>query len=160
MMGPYSKANLWTAGASQKLGVPDWARDADGAGLSRNMDIPCSGSKLKGDMKPPFTCGSDTRRSIIKYFVREYMTDKDGLNNHVEQLIRERIQKLIGVWNDTSKFPCLCADGTHALTCCRMVSDSSDCVVEYDTKVACVTDHNFSPSNLNISFDQIEVCNT
>jgi hypothetical protein len=34
MMGPYSKMNFWTNGHSQKLGVPDWARDADGVGHS------------------------------------------------------------------------------------------------------------------------------
>ena len=35
------------------------------------MDLPCYGDKLRKDYHPPFTCGSDTRRAIIKYFVRD-----------------------------------------------------------------------------------------
>lgn len=70
VLGPHSRVNFWDQGAAKDLEVPFWARDSSEEGIDRTMDLPCFGSKLKGDYVPPFTCGSDTRRSIIKYFVR------------------------------------------------------------------------------------------
>lgn len=70
MMGPYSRIDFWDRGAGKDLEVPFWARDKSELGIDRGMDLPCFGQKLKGDNNPPFTCGSDTRRAIIKYFVR------------------------------------------------------------------------------------------
>ena len=71
VMGPYSRIDFWDRGVAKDLDVPFWARDASEVGVDRSMDLPCYGAKLKGDYNPPFTCGSDTRRSIIKYFVRD-----------------------------------------------------------------------------------------
>lgn len=70
VMGPFSRVDFWDRGAGKDLGVPFWARDSSGEGIDRTLDLPCFGDKLKGDYTPPFTCGSNTRRSIIKYFVR------------------------------------------------------------------------------------------
>lgn len=70
VMGPFSRIDFWDKGAGKDLDVPFWARDKTELGSDRSMDLPCFGQKLKGDMNPPFTCGSDTRRAIIKYFVR------------------------------------------------------------------------------------------
>lgn len=58
-------------GVAKDLEVPFWARDSTELGADRSMDLPCFGAKLKKDFNPPFTCGSDTRRAIIKYFVRD-----------------------------------------------------------------------------------------
>lgn len=34
---------------------------------------------MHGDYKPPFTCGSEARRSVIKYFVRHYAAPAGSL---------------------------------------------------------------------------------
>jgi hypothetical protein len=73
VQGPYARVDLWSTGSNRELPVPNWARDSDGTGLSRILDLPCMGSKLFRDMKPPFTCGGHTRRAIIKYFVRDHI---------------------------------------------------------------------------------------
>jgi hypothetical protein len=90
--------------------VPSWARDSGGAGLTRDMDLPCTGAKLKGDLEPPFTCGGDTRRSIIKTFVRNYINGGgvDG-STKTEQLIRERIAKL-QVTDEFNALSCCCCE--------------------------------------------------
>jgi hypothetical protein len=113
----------------QDLEVPFWARNASEVGLDRSMDLPCFEPKLKGDYNPPFTCGSDTRQSIIKYFVRDYINheakgqasghpsssttdaaDKDtpGIISLAEQLMREQIAKLKAAWSDVRKYDCEC----------------------------------------------------
>lgn len=56
-----SRVDLWARGSKGDLPVPDWARDGGGFGLTRDLDLPCMGTKLKGDYEPPFTCGGDTR---------------------------------------------------------------------------------------------------
>lgn len=71
VMGPMARVNFWDRGVARDLEVPFWARDTSEEGRDRSMDLPCFGAKLKKDYNPPFTCGSDTRRSIIKYFVRD-----------------------------------------------------------------------------------------
>lgn len=70
IMGPFSRVDFWDRGAGKEFEVPFWARDQSEEGVDRTLDLPCFGQKLKKDFHPPFTCGSDTRRSIIKYFVR------------------------------------------------------------------------------------------
>ena len=165
MQGPYAKVDFWTRGAEGQLSVPSWARDANGAGLSREMDLPCHEAKLKGDYAPPFTCGGDTRRSIIKTFVREYINNGGGENGNTltEKLIRQQIQRLIQAWGDTSKYPCNCGNGTHALDCCFTYPRGSngtlgpgDCLEQdsdENADTACV--NNFLPQSLNVSFDEI-----
>jgi hypothetical protein len=78
MQGPYSKVDLWARGSGKELPVPSWARDAGGLGLTRDMDLPCIGSKLKGDPEPPFTCGGDTRSepffTLIVYLLSNIIT--------------------------------------------------------------------------------------
>lgn len=168
MQGPYSKVELWARGSERELPVPSWARDAGGLGLSRDMDLPCIGSKLKGDLEPPFTCGGDTRRSIIKSFVRDYINgggEENNGNTHAEELIRERIKELREVWSDEGNYRCLCADGTrHSLGCCSMrptkaADDPSICVGEnfYENTNASGSScsNNFVPDNLSLSFDEI-----
>lgn len=35
--------------------------------------------KAHGDYESPFTCGSEARRAVIKYFVRDYAAPAGGL---------------------------------------------------------------------------------
>jgi hypothetical protein len=162
VMGPFSRVDFWDRGAAKDLEVPFWARDVTGEGVDRTLDLPCFGAKLKGDFIPPFTCGSDTRRSIIKYFVRDYINKGRQGNSLTEELIREQIQKLVAVWNTTAKYPCKCNQTHHLLECCRSFSVSE--IAEKQLTCPCVDGINFSPSccvnnfypdSLNVLFDEI-----
>lgn len=159
-------------GVAKDLEVPFWARDTSETGVDRSMDLPCYGRKLKGDSEPPFTCGSDTRRSIIRYFVRDKINENSEGNNLAESLIRKRIAELKVAWSNTSTFACDCAHdskllklyGNHSLTCCRSYDDEASgytddepctCLDGESTSVACCY-NNFMPSSLGgVLFDEI-----
>jgi hypothetical protein len=84
--------------------VPFWARDQSEEGIDRSMDLPCFGKKLKGDYDPPFTCGSDTRRAIIKYFVRDEINRNGTGNTITESLVQKRIAMLKEAWKDVKRY--------------------------------------------------------
>lgn len=132
MQGPYARVDLWARGPEGVLlPGPSWARDADGAGRSRRLDLPCIGGKLEGDSRPPFTCGGHTRRAIIKYFVRRYINARGGGKGNTAlavRMVREKVAALLHAWGDKSRYACLCEDGTtHDLACCKVVvADSLD----------------------------------
>lgn len=183
VQGPYARVNLWARGQGpSELPGPSWARDAGGAGRSRRMDLPCIGSKLQGDSRPPFTCGGNTRRAIIKYFVRRYINGKgDGKGNTAlaVKMVRSKVAELLQAWQDKTKYACACGDGRgNSLDCCRVVVADSleDCATgaastvplesmlqqsflsdEFTQaeggKVLC-TSH-FLPPSLHVQFDEI-----
>ena len=134
------------------------------------MDLPCYGAKLKGDYHPPFTCGSDTRRSIIKYFVRDEINKDSAGNSLTESLVRKRIQLLKGVWNNTKNFPCKCSTagekrthGAYSLACCKVFdegyssSEPCTCLDGFSTSFACCTNgNNFMPDTIGgVLFDEV-----
>lgn len=150
--------------AGKDLQVPFWARDRSEEGIDRSLDLPCFGAKLKGDYNPPFTCGSDTRRSIIKYFVRDYINQGSAAANLAEQLVRERIEKLIVAWSDQSKYACRCTEnGVHSLACCKTINSTADnggnkcmCLDGYTESVECCeNNNNFLSPALKELFDEI-----
>jgi hypothetical protein len=163
MMGPYAKVDMWSKGSTGTLNVPNWARDTNGLGLSRTMDLPCDASKLNGDFKPPFTCGGQTRRSIIKHFVRDYYpssgdVSSKGGNSDVINLIRAQVKRLEDAWSDSSKYSCTCTDGTSDFDCCTTFKvgstsdDNKECVGNVEN-VLCT--NNFLPVSLTVEFDEI-----
>lgn len=166
-MGPYSRVDFWDRGAAGDLEVPYWARDRSEEGLDRTLDLPCFGEKLKKDYIPPFTCGSDTRRAIIKHFVRDYINKGRQGNSLTEQLVREQIEKLIVVWNDTSKYACQCLDGSgrHDLECCKSFAETAASTsttvpvscpcLDGESRAPECCDNTFFPSSLDVLFDEI-----
>jgi hypothetical protein len=139
VQGPYARMDLWSRGSNNKLAVPNWARDADGIGLSRTLDLPCSNAKLEGDMKAPFTCGGSTRRAVIKYFVRDHINKNSDGSSLVVALIRKQIARLKAAWEqDVSLFACQHVNGTHGLEYCD--AGNAD---------------GFSPPVLQVPFDAI-----
>lgn len=70
----------------------------------------------------------------------------------------------MAVWNDTSKYACLCPNGTaHSLDCCTSYIEqegslpygmSCPCLDGKTESPACC-DNNFWPASLNVSFDLI-----
>lgn len=146
VMGPYSRVDFWSPGSDRELPVPFWARDASGTGKSRVMDTPCNGAKVDGDHSPPFTCGSGTRRSLIKSFVRDFINDRQRGNSLTEELVRTRIAQLIDVWSNPSNYGCDCPSGTQPATSLQC------CTVATATKP-----DNYLPKNLgSVGFDLLE----
>jgi hypothetical protein len=71
MLGPYGSVELWPSDIEGQLPTASYFRDTfDGA--TREFELPCSGDALRGDSKGPYTCGSNSRRSMIKYFLRNH----------------------------------------------------------------------------------------
>jgi hypothetical protein len=103
-----------------ELWLTRYARDSSELGYTREMDVPCTYDKLAGDFRPPFTCGSQTRRSIIKYFVRDFLNAKQVGGSLINKLVRQHINRLQESWADSSKFACHCANRKeHKLECCN-----------------------------------------
>jgi hypothetical protein len=139
VQGPYARVDLWSRGSASDLPVPYWARDTDGQGRSRTLDVPCAYDKLHGDKKSPFTCGGETRRAVIKYFVRKHINEDSNGIGMTERLIREHVKKLQEAWSrDVDQFACRGSDGTSNFTNCQMSLQD-----------------NFVPPGLNVSFDAI-----
>ena len=147
--------------------MPFWARDASGLGIDRSLDLPCFGAKLKGDYEPPFTCGSDTRRSIIKYFVRDEINANSTGNTITEGLVCKMIVRLKEAWKDVSVYPCKCKSqqeialyGANSLLCCKTLDASSGekCTCldgETSSTACCENGNNFLPESVQVWFDEI-----
>lgn len=134
-LGPYARMDMWTTGSSGSLPSPVYYRDAQG-GLDRAFDLPCAGGtsaafaglgtdKLQGDYKVPFTCGSDARRSIIKYFVRDIVSGEDGDSDIAKSAIYESLRELRAVWTQTA-YGCTCPNGTPQSPRCCADGDAAD----------------------------------
>ena len=114
--GPYARANMWPADVAQELALVDWYRDTKG-GTTREFQLPCSGDALRGVTTAPFTCGSATRRAVIRYFMKDvFAADSDDkLKASVKTAVEEMVTKLIGEWNIDS-YGCLCTSNTVGIT--------------------------------------------
>jgi hypothetical protein len=66
VLGPYARANMWPMDVEQTFTRFDWFRD-DSTGETREFQLPCTGDALRNVTSSPFTCGSATRRSVIRY---------------------------------------------------------------------------------------------
>ena len=107
------------------LEKPFWSRNRQGVG--RDFELPCSGDALndrngRRDTQSPFTCGSDARRAVIKYFLRNRMGTQGNAN---QELVRQAVQVLVTQlkqsWlTDLNNYACQCANGTHSLDCCTL----------------------------------------
>lgn len=127
VQGPYAKVDFWSKGVNSELPVPDWARDAGGLGNSRTLDLPCNMEKLNGDTIPPFTCGGETRKAMIKYFVRKYINGDGSTNGGAsltERLVRQQIERLREAWGGNhiaSDFlGCVGEDGVNRVENCNL----------------------------------------
>ena len=126
MMGALAtKIDLWPAPDS--LNRPFWSRRTDGA-TSREFELPCSGAQLNSrlgvpDTKTPLTCGSHSRRSAIKYFLRRALSGggQDAARQTILKVVRQLIADLMAAWVTDDNFlnyQCQCDNGTHSYGCC------------------------------------------
>lgn len=132
-LGPYARMDYASRGYRNNLPVPSWSRnDNETSAPSRSFSLPCTPDKLKGDLKTPFTCGSEARRSVIKYFVRNFAsapglmpgqcdtpdvnaTVQDANKQRLLNVIHKRLTALYDAWSDPVKLMCQERDATGEL---------------------------------------------
>lgn len=122
-MGPMARMDYGSRGHRGTLPVPSWSRsNTEGNISTRSFPVPCTADVTHGDTKSPFTCGSEARRAVIKYFVRNYAgsvsptgacgTDKlntttqDKNRQNVVNIVHTRLTQLYKAWSEFSKFGC------------------------------------------------------
>jgi hypothetical protein len=115
-LGPYTRVDWRACDADGILDCPFYARDEDG-GVSRNFTA-CFGDIMHGDHRLPYTCGSPLRRSIIKYFFRNYFAlfgassssssqPSLSLNTNVSKLIMATVQSIYTNYTAATSRGCL-----------------------------------------------------
>lgn len=121
-MGPYARMDYGSRGVRNNLPVPSWSRAETETEAETRAFTACTSDKVKGDYETPFTCGSPARRSVIKYFVRDFAQDRtiSGLcgkpdpNITVQEknrdvlvkIVQSRLTNLYNVWSDTNRLSC------------------------------------------------------
>ena len=123
-MGPFARMDYGSRGGVA-LPIPSWSRmDTEGqTPATRAFSLPCNRDKVHGDIKAPFTCGSESRRAVIKYFARTFApapgnlqgacgtpdlnhTVQDANQQRVLNLVREKLGALYDAWSDPMKLQC------------------------------------------------------
>ena len=132
VMGAMDRLDMWPDASS--LPVPSWWRSENG------RDIPDCGAAGLGtdespfdDNFPPFTCGSPSRRGVMKYFIRDFLSDKGS--SLVVDAVNKQINEQIAIWQDIDKYQCSCpsgsAYGTNSYECCKAGDDDSFTPLEF-----------------------------
>ena len=127
--GPFGRADL-SPGPDGVEGVI-WSRSTQGLD-SRTFELPCSGDQLinrdgSHDTKPPFTCGTYPRRSIIKYFLRNAFggtKDSNAAKSQVIAAVKKLIADTREAWSNDANYYCKCKNGTAGWECC---AEQTDC---------------------------------
>lgn len=119
-MGPYSQVDYWPVDTRRILSIPSWYRDSNGT--SRRLD-PRKCVTGGSDKAPPYSCGSQARQAVIKYFFRDYLPRQQ--NATLKSVIGALVDDLAIAWNQTLDYSCLCANGTnHSASCCGLNSSA------------------------------------
>ena len=105
MQGPYTSAHGLPCDPAGTLGCPTYWRNNDG---TRDFQL-CDSAALYSDQALPFTCGSQLRRSLIKYFYRDYcpVFSGSGLRSALTSLIEQSVSGMRAGWTDMRNFACL-----------------------------------------------------
>lgn len=120
-MGPYPRVDYWPVDTHRILSIPSWHRDSNGS--SRQLDPRKCVTGGGSDKAPPYSCGSQARQAVIKYFFRDYLPRQQ--NATLKSVIGGLVSDLAAAWNSTSDYACLCAGGTrHAVSCCTQNSSA------------------------------------
>jgi len=120
-MGPYSRVDYWPTPAcpsgEECLRGPFWSRD-ENDGARRQVDP----STCSAPVSLPYTCGSPGRKSLMRYLVLHLLPKGSGQPNqnasNVGAIIRDTLQALAGVWADSTRYGCPCADASVSPQCC------------------------------------------
>ncbi|KAJ1468512.1 hypothetical protein T484DRAFT_3629701 [Baffinella frigidus] len=170
ILGPYGRADLSPRDVDDELPALEYFRD-NNRGASRDFVLPCSGSELHGDMQTPFTCGSSVRRSIIKTFVRDSLSQGDNNGDALSDQVKEKVNAIIALardlFGDISNFGCLCSDtrkGKYRESCCMEQIEGSVSMDSLSTFLRSMTGvkkaqllESFVPSHIrNFEFTKIQ----
>jgi hypothetical protein len=87
-LGPYSRVDYWPmpvcAPGEECLAGPYWSRD-EGGGATRAVDP----GACPAETELPYTCGSPSRRAVMRYFIADYLPQHLSPNNNT--LLREMV---------------------------------------------------------------------
>ena len=106
-LGPYARMDYWPVPFCDESERPDclvgpyWSRD-DRRGKTRKLDVDTCNS----ESELPFTCGSPTRRAMVKDFVKQYLEIGQGGADLIQSIIREWIRNQTVLWSDVTAFYC------------------------------------------------------
>ena len=102
--GPYTSVQTLPCDLSGVLECPTYWRNDDG---TRSFPM-CDTAALYKDQQLPFTCGSQLRRSLIKYFYRDYcpVFRGSGLRSTVGLLVKQNVDVLRAGWTNPHNFAC------------------------------------------------------
>lgn len=122
-LGPYARMDYWPMSYCGKdenncLHGPSWSRDADGTGQRRGVD-PRTCPKTK---TLPFTCGSPSRKAVIKHFVDIILLRGRQGSALMNKFIRQWVKNLMGQWHDSTAYGVEVDPGTYLPV--NMISDS------------------------------------
>ena len=118
-MGPYTRVDALPCDREGNLDCPFYARD-DAGGKSRDF-TPCFGDIMYNDHRLPFTCGSQARRSIIKFFFRNFSKSASGehLSGNISNTILKTVQEIYKNYTSPGSMGCLDKNtGTCHLEAC------------------------------------------
>ena len=119
-MGPYSRVDYWPVPdcppGEECLRGPFWSRD-EGEGQQRHVD-PAS---CPAPVSLPFTCGSPSRKALMRYLVLRLLPQDTQPNQNVSNvalILRATLADLARRWDDRGRYGCHCAGGTVSPRCC------------------------------------------
>ena len=90
------------------LDCPFYARDELG-GQSRNFTACYGDAVMHGDHRLPYTCGSEARRALIKYYYRNVSGVMSGraLRQNMTSLLRRTVAAVVANYTDPASRGCL-----------------------------------------------------
>ena len=120
-MGPYSRVDYWPTPpcleGEECLRGPFWSRD-EGEGLQRQVDP----ATCTAPAHLPFTCGSPSRKALMRYLVLELLSSSGGEPNqngsNVAAILRGTLTDLALLWGNTTAYGCDCGADPPSPSCC------------------------------------------
>ena len=133
-MGPYARFDYWPTPPTQcvpqagggadtcMLAGPYWSRD-EGGGSARGVDV----NACPKENSIPHTCGSPSRRAMMRYFVRQLGMSASANSNRtlLSQAVRAQLANLSQVWLDESRYGCPCPSSPSPSPWCCKQEDSA-----------------------------------
>ena len=65
-------------------------------------------------------CGSPGRQSLVRFFVKRYLSQGNGNSSVFQQAVKTRLEEIKRKWESTTNFGCNCQDGIRSHTCCAV----------------------------------------